>query len=706
MDRDRFDALARLLAVSGSRRATLGALLGALLGPAAAGAARKRRKDRGNDKAKAKNRDQNPSGAENREREQRLQAEGRKGGKRRKTKKKRGGRGNDGGGQPPPPPPDGCCGTKQCDDPKPGSTRSECDHAGRSFVGQDHNGSTFRGIDGREANFNQTDNHGSVFAEACLQGASFRRANLAGSTWGGACLFGADFTAADLGNESAVFAGALFCGTTMPDGSVNDRDCGRETACCRAQPAPACQIPADCPGQGCRSAFCTNGQCTYTIVVNNDDPSLACGPNTSGWCCEGTCCAAGATECGPDGLCCAPNCAGRECGPDGCGATCIPGCQLGQTCGEDGRCTGVPTCNPQLCPNGCCLSANDASICLTGEGDAFCGSGGEACVDCGAGARCIDHVCVCLAEICDGCCENGSGNSGRCLANTPPVCGVGGAQCTSCPTGDGRTCNAQGECVCNLGSCPNGCCSNGAGNPGICVERQCSQDTDCPNVRDCVCDRSQGACCARNCDGKVCGPDGCGGDCENLCPANTVCNDDGTACLCTAQSCPTGCCSNGLGNPGTCEEGDTNRACGRPGQACQTCTGQDQCQSGQCVCVPTTCAQQGRICGTASDGCGGTLSCGTCGGATPSCTSAGVCAACSVACPQCETCLNLTNGDTVCGEFGFGCGDGCSSNASCPAGAPLCAVSFSIPSGTTTFASVCGGVNPGVVNVCTSSQGC
>ena len=36
MDRDRFDALARLLATSGSRRVTLGALLGVLVEPTAA----------------------------------------------------------------------------------------------------------------------------------------------------------------------------------------------------------------------------------------------------------------------------------------------------------------------------------------------------------------------------------------------------------------------------------------------------------------------------------------------------------------------------------------------------------------------------------------------------------------------------------------------------------------------------------------------
>jgi hypothetical protein len=40
-----------------------------------------------------------------------------------------------------------------------------------------------------------------------------------------------------------------------------------------------------------------------------------------------------------------------------------------------------------------------------------------------------------------------------------------------------------------------------------------------------------------------------------------------------------------------------------------------------CGCTPDTCATLGATCGTTSDGCGGTLSCGTCGGSTPYCVS-------------------------------------------------------------------------------------
>ncbi|MBL8912157.1 MAG: hypothetical protein JNM17_15800 [Archangium sp.] len=42
------------------------------------------------------------------------------------------------------------------------------------------------------------------------------------------------------------------------------------------------------------------------------------------------------------------------------------------------------------------------------------------------------------------------------------------------------------------------------------------------------------------------------------------------------------------------------------------------------TCVPRTCAQAARVCGSLDDGCGGTLACGTCGGGT-ACSAAGQC---------------------------------------------------------------------------------
>jgi hypothetical protein len=372
MDPIRFDHLTRLLAAVRGRRSLLGTLLGAALGGVAAQTeGKKRRTDRGNGQGKDKDR----------RRGQQLQAERRD--KNRKRRKKKRGRKDNDGGQSPPPAPDGCCGAESCANPEPGSTRAGCAYAGRSFVGKDHHGSTFRGIDGRGAIFSDTDNHGSIFAEACLQGARFRRAKLEGCTWGGACLFGADFTGADLGGDETLFADALFCNTVMPDGRVNDRDCGSETPCCRrsAEPGPdAC--PGDCPPMLCATPFCNNGQCAWLIIENGRSPNALCPFNDfgdPGQCCQGACCPPTANACNPAGQCCTIDCpVGSQCGSDGCGGECLPGCPEGQTCSADRtHCVCVPaggSCddgNGGGNPLACCSQSCE---CPTGQ-PCVCGRG-------------------------------------------------------------------------------------------------------------------------------------------------------------------------------------------------------------------------------------------------------------------------------------------------------------------------------------------
>jgi hypothetical protein len=73
------------------------------------------------------------------------------------------------------------------------------------------------------------------------------------------------------------------------------------------------------------------------------------------------------------------------------------------------------------------------------------------------------------------------------------------------------------------------------------------------------------------------------------------------------------------------------------------------------TCTPSTCAAQGASCGSAPDGCGGTLSCGTC--PTGSYCSAGKCAT--------SSCV-----PTTCGALGYNCGtwsDGCGGVLNCGA---------------------------------------
>ena len=352
------------------------------------------------------------------------------------------------------------CGTKQCDPPEPGSTRSGCDFNGfdgASFAGQNLSGSVFRRIDGRGTNFDGADLRGTIFAEACLRSASFRGARLGGSTWGGACLVDANFTGADLGGDSAVFAGGLFCCTVMPDGAVGNRDCGVDSALCRSSgggigPHP-CATTADCPEAPCRTKACTAGACAYAPVGNGTDPSGQCAH-----CCGGECCVGRATSCNGEGRCCAPNCSLSNCGPDGCGGggtcgTCPPELVCGEVLIGNQPVTRC-LCTAESCANGCCADRETCvATCPAGEickgGNCVCATAeacrpGEACIDntcvcatseaCLPHQECVDHQCVCTPQSCpNGCCLK----TGDCCSPNLCAfhCGLPGAPCNGCNPG-------------------------------------------------------------------------------------------------------------------------------------------------------------------------------------------------------------------------------------------------------------------------------
>jgi hypothetical protein len=64
--------------------------------------------------------------------------------------------------------------------------------------------------------------------------------------------------------------------------------------------------------------------------------------------------------------------------------------------------------------------------------------------------------------------------------------------------------------------------------------------------------------CVAQCSGKVCGPDGCGGQC--------------------GPGCATGCCKDGA-----CVAGNTEATCGLHGETCQACDANSSCPFGECV---------------------------------------------------------------------------------------------------------------------------
>jgi len=151
---------------------------------------------------------------------------------------------------------------------------------------------------------------------------------------------------------------------------------------------------------------------------------------------------------------------------------------------------------------------------------------------------------------------------------------------------------------------------------------------ECPGAQDaCV----EGACvCQPSCGGKVCGDDGCGGSCGDCTGLQDACVDGQCACqpACTDKVCgDDGCggiCGTCPGPQDACIEGacvcqpDCNgKVCGDDGcgGSCGACPGvQDECLLGQCLCKPMC---DGKACG--DDGCGG--SCGTCPGVQDACVN-------------------------------------------------------------------------------------
>ena len=510
MDPSRFDHLTRTLSEAGGRRARAARV-------ARGGARRRRRGGRRQEAGQGQGAQGAGRGSGPRQcRRRRLQAEGRGKNRKRRKKNKKKRRGGSGGGQPPPPPPS-CCGTEACPDPEPGSTSAGCDFAGRSFAGQDHNGSIFRGIDGREAVFTATDNHGSVFAEACLQGARFRRANLGGSTWGEACLFDADFTGADLGGD-------VDRSSTAPASAAPPCRTARSTTAIAARPIPAAirsWAPASpagvrptaatrpaAPGlrqrpmrlhAGGRRAEPERPVRHRTAARASVAPPAPPSATRRGCAAPRTAPAAtaartgAAATCGtcPDGTACFNESGTCICNPgtcDGCCANANTICAPGNTPpGLRQRRRALRTCGgQQVCHNGQCCTPN-----CTGR---YCGPDGcgGSCGNCAAGQRCDNGRCVCDdAKL--------PQRLLRCQRRLPAGDREPGLRrrrraCATCPSGQG--CINQACAACNAQTCPQGCCAadhtcqpgnafQHCGGPGGAACAGCSDTQTCQN-RQCV----------------------------------------------------------------------------------------------------------------------------------------------------------------------------------------------------------------------------
>jgi len=199
---------------------------------------------------------------------------------------------------------------------------------------------------------------------------------------------------------------------------------------------------------------------------------------------------------------CVPNCLGRDCGDDGCSgrcgqcdepgvgqcnaitgkceATCVPSCQ-GRSCGADGcgglcgACTGGASCSGigQCVPaswtyDAATFGAYDGCNCKCGARDPDCGIPLLPTLGCGS------------YELCD--------EGGKC-APTVPVAWT----CAK------EKYDAIDQCDCGCGAVDPDCAFDlavvGCGQGGTCA--------------------ANGTCvaCVPDCDGKLCGPNGCGGSC-------------------------------------------------------------------------------------------------------------------------------------------------------------------------------------------------
>ena len=300
---------------------------------------------------------------------------------------------------------------------------------------------------------------------------------------------------------------------------------------------------------------------------------------------------------------CDPVCDGIECGDDGCGGTC-------GECKDEKDCI-LGTCHPDYCAEG------------------------------------LQDFGCCFGEVVFWC-EEDKLKLTECAPNNPPynICGWKSDK-YECG-GDGEDPDGLLPLDCCVGDCTDKeCGGNGCwGSCGECGDNEECTEGNCDCVTDSVlCENiccpvgqvcSDGSCCTLDCDGKECGPDGCGGDCGEC---------EGTNCT-----------SDWCGNDGKCWSEIDNFSCVieetcvpsgalKPGNDCQACDpsesktdwsnkedgidcGQNKaCQAGDCTCVGPACnsgcCDAGQVCNgetcctpncdgkdCGGDGCGG--SCGWC----------------------------------------------------------------------------------------------
>jgi len=513
--------------------------------------------------------------------------------------------------------------------------------------------------------------------------------------------------------DACNVTGNLGTCTTAPAGSTGNPSCSPYVCNGTAITCPSsCTTNANCSSGN----TCVNNVCTGLKV--NGSPCANGGECQSGFC--------------VDGYCCNSSC-GASC--DGCNVTGL----LGQCSPVPDGQSGNPSCSPYLC-NG--SSATCPSSCVTSADCAsthYCNASNQ-CVlkktngtTCAAAAECQSTFCV------DGyCCNNAcSGGCNACnLTGFLGTCSVMAGGSTGSPTCSPYVCDGM------LQTCPASCVTNANCASGF----YCSGST-------CVAKKANGLTCATggecqsgNCIDGYCCNTTCGGSCD-------ACNLSGSLGSCTnmpggstgSPSCsPYLCNGSSASCPGTCSS-DANCAstfyCS--GTSCvakkvngQTCTGANQCQSGNCIdgyCCNTACTGSCDVCnnsgslGTcspAANGSSGSPSCSpyVCNGASTSCPASCTTSANCVSTHYCSGNLCVvkkSNGATCAGagecQSGF-CVDGYCCNGACGSSCDACNNTGNLGSCTLVTAGssgsptcspyLCNGVGAGCPSACVTNGDC
>ncbi|UJR84929.1 Hypothetical protein I5071_70080 [Sandaracinus amylolyticus] len=418
----------------------------------------------------------------------------------------------------------------------------------------------------------------------------------------------------------------------------DDADCGwRPGSSCRGG---VCRFPP--PGEPCPDGVCALGEC-----IDGMCPECALGGSIVSFaheCCSGSGnpTPAGTVRCddySPVGRGCVVGvqCANGACGYQGGGSLECLRSRPGDTCraaaGERAL-----SCDDYEHP-GCCASSGacfETFACVSGA----CAGG-----TCGCIRTYPRSMAACLSddECCSGRCERGI------CACTPAgepavapeyfedeeenpldigesiVCCSGRVDGALCAPGNGR-CVSDAECL--SGSCDPGdedgricdCSTEGAA---------CAHRDDCcavPGVR-LTCEG--GVCsCLRRCDGRSCGPDGCGGTC-GTCATGTMCDETTGACraICTPSCAGRECGSNGcggtcgrcIGGGSDCSDGSCVEVCRVTGSSCDgdppCCDPGARCQaSALASCSNRCCRSAGRACASDDQCCSNDCAGGVCSG--------------------------------------------------------------------------------------------